>query len=383
MSIKVPEKIQIRQVVIWGYKLHSHTHSYIHNGFYRAFQHADVPVFWLDDTDDVSKIDLTHTLFITEHMVNKRIPCRTDCLYLSHYVDPGDFPGVPRENILAVRVSGRDFTESDKDPAAVERTGQPIKYTELSYGEKWEYHAQVEGIHSWYTYWATDLLPYEITHNIQLLERGELDRRRDVAQQHQQQESGQKVINFVGLVEDTWYLCSMICLGMGWKFVQHGATFSAEDPRNRTVEENAALIQQSWIAPAFQSDHQIKHKYIPCRIFKNISYGRIGVTNNPAVRDLLNYYLQTYNGTWRDVAETPGGAVETPVEGPTELLFDTDVGYAMRMANWFEESPPNVRWPHIKRMMEMVRDHHTYMNRISTLAGFIEEFSGFSLHLNL
>ena len=31
-------QMKITQIVIWGHKLHSHTHSYIHNGFYIAFQ---------------------------------------------------------------------------------------------------------------------------------------------------------------------------------------------------------------------------------------------------------------------------------------------------------------------------------------------------------
>jgi hypothetical protein len=32
------EKKEIKQIVIWGHKLHTHTHSYIHNAFFRAFQ---------------------------------------------------------------------------------------------------------------------------------------------------------------------------------------------------------------------------------------------------------------------------------------------------------------------------------------------------------
>jgi Lrp/AsnC family transcriptional regulator for asnA, asnC and gidA len=37
----------IKKVVIWGHKLHSHTHSYIHNGFYIAFKHLgyDITAF--------------------------------------------------------------------------------------------------------------------------------------------------------------------------------------------------------------------------------------------------------------------------------------------------------------------------------------------------
>ena len=34
------------------------------------------------------------------------------------------------------------------------------------------------------------------------------------------------------------------------------------------------LIQESIIAPALQTDWQVEHEYIPCRIFKNISYGK-------------------------------------------------------------------------------------------------------------
>ena len=46
------------QIIIWGHKLHSHTHSYIHNAFYIAFKYLKYKVLWLDDnTQDLQNID--------------------------------------------------------------------------------------------------------------------------------------------------------------------------------------------------------------------------------------------------------------------------------------------------------------------------------------
>ena len=103
---------KIEKVVIWGHKLHSHTHSYIHNAFYNAFI-RNYDTYWFDDTDDVSKFDFSNSFFITEHQVNKKIPCRTDCLYLSHFIDEGDYIGIPKENIINLKISKRDFKEYD------------------------------------------------------------------------------------------------------------------------------------------------------------------------------------------------------------------------------------------------------------------------------
>ena len=35
--------------VIWGYPLHTHTHSYIHYGFYKALKSLGYDVRWFDD----------------------------------------------------------------------------------------------------------------------------------------------------------------------------------------------------------------------------------------------------------------------------------------------------------------------------------------------
>ena len=254
----------IKKIVIWGHKLHSHTHSYIHNGFYIAFKHLGYDTYWYDDNDDVSEIDFSCSLFITEHQVNKKIPCRNDCIYISHYVDPEDYPGVPKENIIILKNSPRDFNECDKNKGYV--------YQNLNYGIPHEYFSICDGYKCLYMYWATDLLPEEIDKNIENLPNLQISRK----------------INFVGSMTSVWQQLYFICNSNKIPFYNYGATFNVNSHANKSIQENIQLIQSSFVSPALQDENQIKLKYIPCRIFKNISYGKMGMTNNEFVYELFD-----------------------------------------------------------------------------------------------
>src|SRR5580700_7720749 len=96
------------KVVIWGHKLHSHTHSYVHQGFFTAFKHLGYPTYWFDDTDAVSDFDWTDTLFITEGQVDKKIPLRMDCHYMLHNCIDPKYRTLPRKNYFNFQV----FTDS-------------------------------------------------------------------------------------------------------------------------------------------------------------------------------------------------------------------------------------------------------------------------------
>jgi hypothetical protein len=259
--------MEIKQVVIWGHKLHSHTHSYIHNGFYIGFNKAGFKTYHFDDNDDVRNHDFSNTLFITEHQVNKRIPLRQDCLYLTHYIDEGDYNGIPKENIIMLKVSLRDFMECDKN--------KNIKYSELKYGQKYEYHAIDDGYNCLYMYWATDLLPEEIDTNIREMNTIKV----------------QPEINFIGSVTNKWVEFYNICVQKGVRFNHFGATFNIHSERNMSITDNMNLTKRSLIAPALQTDYHLHTNYIPCRIFKNISYGKMGITNNRIVNELFDNRL--------------------------------------------------------------------------------------------
>ncbi len=57
---------------------------------------------------------------------------------------------------------------------------------------------------------------------------------------------------------------------------------------NISPDENMKVIQQSYIAPTIQCAWQVQNHYVPCRMFKNISYGKMGITNNKYVYELFD-----------------------------------------------------------------------------------------------
>jgi len=317
--------MKIKQVIIWGHKLHSHTHSYIHNGFFIGFHKLGFDTYYYDDNDDVSGHDFTNSLFITEHQVNKKIPLRHDCLYLTHYVDEGDYIGIPKENIIILKVSMRDFVECDLNKG--------ITYVELPFGQKYEYHATDDGYNCLYMYWATDLLPEEIDENIRGLNTQTI----------------QREITFIGTVTDKWIQLYHLCLANGISFTHLGATFDKDSARNVSIIDNMKMIQRSLIAPALQDDGQVSKQYIPCRIFKNISYGKMGITNNRIVNELFE----------------------------NRLIYDTEIPQLFEKSVEFENNPKKEEV--IIELMEYVRDNHTYLNRINTVINYINKYTSFSI----
>jgi hypothetical protein len=322
--------IQIKQIVIWGHKLHSHTHSYIHNGFHVAFKHLGYSTYWFDDSDDVSSVDFSNTLFITEHQVNKKIPLRNDCLYFTHYIDEGDYAGISLDNIVLLKVSQRDFLECDKDKNYLYL---PLDYNDVPN----EFYAECDGIKAFYTYWATDLLPHQIQHNIDNLHT-------DVIEPYR--------INFVGSMTKVWYNLDYVSRENNIDFRFFGASFDQNSTRNKSIEENMRLIQESIIAPALQDDYQVSMKYIPCRIFKNISYGKMGITNNWFVNSLFD----------------------------NKLIFHNDAIKSCSDGIYFEKfTDKDEKKYRINELMEIVRDKHTYVNRINSIRIYIKNFTEFVL----
>jgi len=285
----------IYQVVVWGHKLYSHTHSYIHGAFVKAFQHLGYKTLWLDNTDDVSNINFENTLFLTEGQVDSGIPIRNDAYYVLHNCDMTKYREIT--NKLIIQVYTDDVINS--------HGGIPIG------------NGCFKTDDCLYIPWATDLLPLEIDRNIQQIF------------------VSKPVLNFVGMMIEPWDQVKQWCEQHQIAFREIGG-FS-----NHRVdfEENQRLIQESFMAPAVQNRWQVEKGYIPCRIFKNISYGKMGMTNSMRVNELFG----------------------------NRLLYHSNVGELMRMGAEFEQRSIEEKRNILVPLMEYVRDHHTYLNRVELL----------------
>ena len=292
------------QVVIWGYPLYSHTHSQIHNGFQRAFQSLGHQVFWVP-----VKVDAPHERFPLEFDpgvkntcyvvsgggVDNDIPINSHSYYILHFCD--------------------DQKQKDTKHLKVQCwfdlcTSEPrININSYSFLQKQTYFMP----------WATDLLPHEIDSVI-----------KEYPPIFEKQKESDKV-NFTGQIEqEPWKVVSQFCKQKNLNFTALGGY----GLRNVSIEENQKRIQESRIAPAFQSQVQIDRKQIPCRIFKNISYGHFGITNNPEVAKLFPRPI-VYHSNWQE-------ALKLAVNSPRNI----------------QDELTNI---------EQIRDHHTYVKRVQDI----------------
>tara|TARA_B110000285_G_scaffold36160_1_gene39038 strand:+ start:3129 stop:4088 length:960 start_codon:yes stop_codon:yes gene_type:complete len=319
--------MNVNNIIIWGHKLHSHTHSYIHNAFFIAFKKLGYDTYWFDDNDDTSNFDFSNSLFITEHQVDNKIPKRKDCLYFVHFVDPGKYDELPNENIIELKCVNRDMiSDKNENPNIVFTPITDNKFEFFSKGKHYQY----------YTMWGTDIFPEDIQCNIDNL--SEISKKINPS-----------IFNFVGHMTEPWCIAHNACQSINMQFIKSGATFNQNHPNNKSIEENINQIQSSSISPAFQQREQTESKYIPCRIFKNISYGRMGITNNPGVNELFD----------------------------NRLIYNDNIIECMNIGFEFEKRTDKLLI--IKDLMEYVRDNHTYIQRLESIKIFINKYTNFKI----
>lgn len=301
---------RIDKIVIWGHKLHSHTHSYIHHAFYRAFEAMGYPTFWFDNNDSIEEYDFANTLFLTEGQVDANIPIRDDCLYIIHNCTNSKYlPLLNAGKCIQLQVY----------------TDQVLAYQTEEIAKCIHYDVPGKTV---YMPWATDLLPDEI----------------DAIKQRMPMNQNSNKIYWIGTVGDGYFgnineinPFKQASQDAGYEFIAQGGNVSPEDHQR--------LIGSSYMAPTIVGKWQFNVNYIPCRIFKNISYGQMGITNSYRVYDLFEKKIVYNPDTY-------------------QLFFDA------------QEALKNVTQSQIFELMDFVRDNHTYINRIETLFDFFERVAG-------
>ncbi len=301
-------KNQIRQVVIWGHKLHSHTHSYIHYGFAKAFKYLGYQTYWLDNSDIISDINFDNTLFITEGQVDNNIPINQTSYYVLHNCNFNKYKSLDSNKILGLQVFTLDVHKHN---------AQPITNTIGCYSLS----------DCIFIPWATDLLPNEIDINIQ-----NLDNILNL---------NEKKVYLVGMPIYPWDEVVKYCSNHKIQYRQIGG-FSNN---NISCEENMQLIQSSIVAPAVQNEWQVTNGYIPCRIFKNISYGKMGLTNNKTVSKLFD----------------------------NKIFYHENIHKLMDLGIEFENKDLEYKKSILIPLMENIRDNHTYLNRINIIFRYFDK----------
>ena len=165
------------KIIIWGFPLHTHTHSYIHAMWFKVFKVGfEKDTYWFHDNEYPIDFDYNNCLFITEGYADKNIPIISSSTYFVHnaiyperYLNIGARLIEIRFNVNEIHDVNNDFKLDDGTHNLLEITLH-AKYEKLSSNK--DIHVSKRGneikqmnYECVYLYWGTDLLPHEFNYN--------------------------------------------------------------------------------------------------------------------------------------------------------------------------------------------------------------------------
>lgn len=250
----------ITNAVVWGHPLHSHTHSYIHAAFAKAFEALGLPTVHVPVVADAPDGSLQHgkpgeppyeipdnAVVVVEGAVAGGLPINPSAWYIAHNCDAHVVNGIAPSRLVTLQVVTNDSHVERATPV----DGSPVQ------------RLGPDG--ALFMSWATDLLPEEFTcGDIVPIEK----RRRAAVWRGTHSNNG---IYENRSILDPFFEEATRIMGLAEDFKLPGAS-SFEEVRN--------AVADSLVAPAIVGPWQERHGYIPCRLFKNVSYGALPVTNS-------------------------------------------------------------------------------------------------------
>ena len=349
------QKKNIKHLVVHGLKTKQHTHRYIHESIYNTFVYiadhcsersVNIPqVIWCEDTPHSTKIyapiiynpESNYLIFSTPHLeTDKYLPILKNAYYILHYRKGVVYSDVPitKYNYLL-------------------QTKRAVKYVDFRYNAtNTEYHANnmtgvmtIDNTPFWFDTvtneanlaWATNLMPEEIDINIKV-----------IRESHRPLFKLQSY--FCGSV---WRVNELDLIQWDANCKRLGIDSICERQKDESIHQQ--MVCGSFLSHAIQGESQrqsdIKY-YIPCRILKNISYGAIPITNNIGVYNMLKKYDVVY-------------------DSDIDRLFEKSIDqYNKILVNYDDYKHNQIR------VMEYVRDHHTFLHRIAVIIqyGFCGDF---------
>lgn len=317
------------KVIIWGHPLYSHTHSYIHEAYYRAFKSMGYDVYWFHDEDYPEDFDYTNCLFIGEGFADKKIPINDTSCYLIMYC-PSPIKYQEAGRYIDIRMSAVNFKDHIQEYSLDKNTATKIgpacyfvpKTLEKVKVKNDYVDYEMNDCDKVYIAWATNLLPDEFEEDDIYLER-------------------ENAIYFFGTISahgvcenySNWQPFLKACNGNQIEFIHN-------DPWQNPVSMCDLIVntQKSLLGIDIRGPEHLKQGLLTCRVFKNISYGHLGLTNSKAV-----------------YKELEGNCIYN--ENTEELFYD---GVKNRK-----------NYKLISDGMKFVQENHTYINRVNSLLSIL------------
>jgi len=270
---------RFRKVVIWGLRRQWHSHRFIHQGFFETFRYLGFPVVWTDFTSDPDIIE-PGDFVITSNACGRGTrgaplaPLKSGTYYCFHGFAHSGYDGndrrphheIDRKYSLNLEVFLDKATAASDQWDVVTYFDKPSKTLHQPWGTNLpeeQFRSPVIS-RSPLVFWVGAIWNNALNQG----NRREIDELRAVLRL--------RSLRFVHL-----------------KFIPDCVSIAA--------------IRASRVAPAIAGRWQVENNYLPCRMFKNISYGQLGISNVPKFSEL-------YRG-----CTIPGGSISELIDNALAL----------------------------------------------------------------
>lgn len=294
-SLFQTEVKRYKKIVIWGFRTHFHTHRYIHAAFYSNLKKLGASVVWVEDAARNRAVIHAGDLVIAMNMAARHVPYVAGAYYCLHNFDEGEstkkfLEYIDRAYVIRLQVYKNSAELSDQ------------KWDEVTY-----YDTRSRTL---YQPWGTNLLAEEF--KTPVVPRGRL-------------------VFWVGSVWND-------ALNQGNLREIEVLKTALSQRRLRFVQVrfvsgllNTFFVRRSRLAPAIGGAWQVQQNYLPCRMFKNVSYGQLGFSNVQKFQDLFSS------------ASIQGGSIDALVDKALAV-------------------PPRV-YADMVRAQQVVVQRHTYLHK--------------------
>ena len=316
------------KIIIWGFYpkngVLQNTISYVWNSFYNAFKYLGYEVYWFPN-QKIENFDFSNCIFISEGYDDSEIPLDKTSTYFVHCAyNPEKYLGKVRKFIdMRYNLKKIDHPnyvyELDKENTKMDigcyyepSTNQVIDFKngKVSY--------RIDDFDKIYIGWATNLMPNEINEDDVYCARSN------------------KVYFLGSLSSDGKYSNIHLIEEFAKECHKNEIEFVVNNFSNNQLSEEdyIDLCKESLLGFDIRCQADVEWGRISCRLYKNMSYGHLGMTNcYEAYKELDEHCI--YN------------------ESASQLFYD-----AMSKKDDFE---------FIKKGVNYIKEHHTYVNRVKSM----------------
>lgn len=316
------------KIILWGFYPENgvlkNTISYVWNSFYNAFKYLGYDVYWFPNKK-IDNFDFSDCVFIAEGYDDSEIPLNKTSTYFVHCAyNPAKYVGNVRKFIdMRYNLKKIDHPnyvyELDKEKTKMDKgcyyEPSTNKIVRLKNGRV-DY--DIQDFDKVYIGWATNLMPNEINEDDVYYPRS-------------------NTVYFLGsLSNDGKYSNVHLINEFAQECKKNGIEFAANDfAQNQLSEEDyIRLCKESLLGFDIRCQADVEWGRISCRLYKNMSYGHLGMTNcYEAYKELDEYCIYS--------------------ESPIELFHSA-------MSKKDNHS-------FIKESVNYIKEYHTYVNRVKSL----------------